>query len=70
MNLEANPILVEILKLFRAQQAKGLLKYGKLVELDSHTATEWIEHAQQEHVDSLVYLECIKQKMLKEKDPS
>jgi hypothetical protein len=66
MDLEANPVLLEILKLFRAQQQKGLLKYGKLVELDAYTVIGWIEHHQQELIDALVYTEAIKQKLKKE----
>lgn len=68
LNLEANPILVEVLKLFRAQQHKGLLKYGVLVKLDNYSILEWLEHSQQEMLDSIVYLECIKQKF-KESPP-
>lgn len=66
-DLMKNPILSEIINLFQAQQAKGLEKYGELVNIDAYSVAEWIEHAQQECVDKLVYLEAIKQKMLKEK---
>jgi hypothetical protein len=59
----SNPILIEIVKMFEAQQEKGFNKYGEYVNIDSYSIIGWIEHAQQEMIDGLVYLECIKQKL-------
>ncbi|NEW05326.1 hypothetical protein GK047_04735 [Paenibacillus sp. SYP-B3998] len=49
--LTADPILSEVVKLFVAQQEKGLEKYGELVNLDSYSLVGWMEHAQQAYVD-------------------
>ena len=46
-----------------AQQDKGLSKYGVYVDDADLTAEEWIEHAQEEQADMMVYLECLKRKM-------
>ncbi|TCN00902.1 hypothetical protein EV294_101352 [Paenibacillus sp. BK033] len=62
--MKKNPVLSAILERFIGQQAKGLEKYGELVNLDSYSLIEWIEHAQQEITDQLIYLECIKQKLI------
>jgi hypothetical protein len=63
VKFEDNPILQEIVKLFEQQQEKGLKKYGTLVKLDDYSIIGWIEHEQQELIDALVYLECIKQRI-------
>jgi len=43
-----------------AQQEKGFNKYGVYVDDANLTATEWVEHAQEELADMMVYLECLK----------
>ena len=42
------------------QQEKGFNKYGVYVDDANLTATEWVEHAQEELADMMVYLECLK----------
>ncbi|NEW05939.1 hypothetical protein GK047_07945 [Paenibacillus sp. SYP-B3998] len=61
-------MLSEVVKLFVDQQEKGLEKYGELVNLDSYSLVGWIEHTQQECVDKLVYLECVKQKVVERQE--
>ena len=48
-----------------AQQDKGLSKYGVYVDEADLTAEEWIEHAQEELADMMVYLEYLKRKISK-----
>jgi hypothetical protein len=43
-----------------AQQEKGFNKYGVYVDDANLTTTEWVEHAQEELADMMVYLECLK----------
>ena len=43
-----------------AQQEKGFNKHGVYVDDANLTATEWVEHAQEELADMMVYLECLK----------
>lgn len=59
-----NRVLKEIIKRFATQQVKGFDKYSTLINLDDYSLIEWIEHAQQEMTDQLVYLECVKQKLM------
>lgn len=61
-----NPIIAAVFERLYEQQEKGLNKYGKLVDTDSHTLIEWLEHALQEQTDLLIYMECIKQKLMEE----
>jgi len=57
-------IITNIKSIIDRQQEKGLKKYGKTVDQADLSIEEWIEHTQEEIVDTLIYLECIKQKML------
>ena len=57
-------ILTAIKKILDNQQEKGLKKYGKTVDQADLSIEEWIEHTQEEIADTLIYLECIKQKMI------
>jgi succinate dehydrogenase flavin-adding protein (antitoxin of CptAB toxin-antitoxin module) len=63
--IKENPVLSELLKKFFNQAEKGLEKYGELVDVDDLSLLEWLNHAQEELIDELVYLECIKQKVKK-----
>tara|TARA_R110002051_G_scaffold261127_2_gene321037 strand:+ start:158 stop:373 length:216 start_codon:yes stop_codon:yes gene_type:complete len=57
-------ITTNIKSIIDRQQEKGLKKYGKTVDQADLSIEEWIEHTQEEIVDALIYLECIKQKMV------
>jgi hypothetical protein len=57
-------IITNIKSIIDKQQEKGLKKYGKTVDQAGLSIEEWIEHTQEEIVDTLIYLECIKQKMV------
>jgi hypothetical protein len=59
-------ITTNIKSIIDRQQEKGLKKYGKTVDQADLSIVEWIEHTQEEIADTLIYLECIKQKMLEQ----
>ena len=57
-----NPYLVNICKMNARQESKGMEKYGEpLEENTTLTTTQRIEHAQEEAIDLLKYLEHLKQ---------
>ena len=64
LQLAGMPVYGEVIRMITAQQEKGLEKYGELLKLDNYSFAEWIEHAQMECIDKLIYLEGIKQKAL------
>ncbi len=41
----------------------GKAKYGVDLDRNDLTLLEWIEHAKQEHMDAILYLEKIKQEI-------
>lgn len=63
---ELDEINANAVKIILRQREKGISKYGQVIS-DNHAAIiERIEHAQEEAADLLVYLEWIKQGMLRQ----
>ncbi|ETT84193.1 hypothetical protein MKZ08_08375 [Viridibacillus sp. FSL R5-0477] len=58
----ANPILHELQNLLENQTAKGIAKYPNTVNVDDYSLVGWAKHAQEETLDKLVYLTCMKVK--------
>ena len=61
--MEYNETLRNVEALLRKQTEKGFKKYGVIVEPDRLKAEEWIDHAMEELVDTLVYLQCLKDRL-------
>lgn len=61
--MSENKVLKTVHELLDKQSAKGFKKYGEFVKAENLTAEQWIDHAQEELIDTLVYLECLKQKL-------
>lgn len=60
----ANEILRNIQDKFETQTEKGIAKYGHTLRPESLFTTDWINHAQEELIDALVYLECLKSSLI------
>ncbi|MFG3613113.1 hypothetical protein [Rummeliibacillus stabekisii] len=58
-----NPILLAVRQLLDNQTVKGYAKYGTTVNPDDYSVEEWINHAQEEATDLLIYLEVLKTKL-------
>ena len=61
--IEYNEVLESVQDKLKKQTEKGYKKYGTIVEPDSLPTVAWIDHAQEEIIDLLVYLECLKYKL-------
>ena len=61
--IKNNKILNHVQQLLINQTEKGLSKYGTTVNPDNLTTTEWIDHASEEILDLLVYLQVIKERI-------
>ena len=61
-------IVTSIIKQFEERSVKGEEKYGTNLDRTDLSLLEWIEHAKQEHMDAILYLEKIKQQYLKESE--
>jgi len=56
-------IVTSIIKQFVSRAEQGKTKYGVDLDRTDLTLLEWIEHAKQEHMDAILYLEKIKQEI-------
>jgi hypothetical protein len=54
-------VVTSIIEQFTQRSIAGKAKYGTDLDRTDLTLLEWIEHAKQEHMDAILYLEKIKQ---------
>ena len=54
-------VVTSIINQFTQRSILGKAKYGVDLDRTDLTLLEWIEHAKQEHMDAILYLEKIKQ---------
>jgi hypothetical protein len=59
-------IVTSIIKQFEERSAAGKTKYGTDLDRTDLSLLEWVEHAKQEHMDAILYLEKLKQQFFQE----
>jgi hypothetical protein len=57
-------VVTSIIDQFKSRAAQGKAKYGVDLDRTDLSLLEWIEHAKQEHMDAILYLEKIKQEFI------
>lgn len=62
--INKNDVLNQVQELLKKQTEKGLEKYGQTVQPNELSTTEWLNHASEEIIDLLVYLQVLKQEQL------
>lgn len=65
-NFKPDSIVQTVINSFIERAKKGKQKYGVDLDRTDLSILEWIEHAQQEHMDAILYLEKLKQEHLKQ----
>ena len=63
LETKTDPIVESVINQFRERSELGQNKYGTTLEENELSALEWIEHAKQESMDQILYLEALKQKL-------
>lgn len=58
---KTDSIVDSIIDQFVERSRMGKAKYGTDLDRDDLDILEWVEHAKQEHMDAILYLEKIKQ---------
>ena len=61
MENKLDSVVTTIIKEFKERSERGKAKYGTDLDRKDLSLLEWIEHAKQEHMDAILYLEKIKQ---------
>ncbi len=59
-------IVASIIKQFEDRSVAGKKKYGTDLDRQDLSLLDWIEHAKQEHMDAILYLEKLKQQFIQE----
>lgn len=54
-------IVQTIIEKFKMRSELGKKKYGQTLDRNDLSVVEWITHAQEEHMDAILYLEKLKQ---------
>ena len=54
-------VVFSIIKQFKQRADFGMKKYGNNLDRTDLSVLEWIQHAQEEHMDAILYLEKLKQ---------
>ena len=53
-------IVTAVIEKFKARAAVGKAKYGTDLDRKDLSILEWIQHAQEDHMDAILYLEKLK----------
>ena len=53
-------IVTAVIEKFQARAAFGKAKYGTDLDRTDLSVLDWIQHAQEEHMDAILYLEKLK----------
>jgi hypothetical protein len=61
MENKLDSVVTSVIEQFTSRAQMGKAKYGVDLDRTDLTLLEWIEHAKQEHMDAILYLEKIKQ---------
>ncbi len=67
--IQLDSVVSSILNQFTTRALMGKAKYGVDLDRNDLTLLEWIEHAKQEHMDAILYLEKIKHEILQGESP-
>lgn len=59
-HLPKDPIVEKVIDKFRSRSRDGIVKYGTTLEDNPDGFYKWIQHAQEEAMDFILYLEKIK----------
>ena len=59
--MELDSVVTSVIQQFTVRAQIGKKKYGTDLDRTDLSLLEWIQHAQEEHMDAILYLEKIKQ---------
>lgn len=60
---QADSIVESVINQFKQRSEAGINKYGTTLDRNDLSTLEWIEHAKQEAMDFVLYLEKLKQEL-------
>ncbi len=61
---QLDSVVKTVLQKFTERAVAGKKKYGTDLDRTDLSVIEWIQHAQEEHMDAILYLEKLKQTLV------
>jgi hypothetical protein len=61
---QPDSVVKSVINKFMDRAAMGYKKYGKDLDRTDLSALDWINHAQEEHMDAILYLEKLKKTLV------
>jgi len=58
---DTDSVVMSVIKQSKGRADFGLQKYGTNMDRQDLSVLDWIQHAQEEHMDAILYLEKLKQ---------
>jgi hypothetical protein len=58
---DTDSVVMSVIKQFKGRADFGMRKYGVNLDRKDLSMLDWIQHAQEEHMDAILYLEKMKQ---------
>jgi hypothetical protein len=65
---QLDSIVRSVLQKFVDRASFGKQKYGTDLDREDLGVLDWIQHAQEEHMDAILYLEKLKQTLVKQEE--
>jgi len=62
--VKLDSIVLSVISKFKERAEFGKKKYGTDLDRDDLSILDWIKHAQEEHMDAIVYLEKLRQTLV------
>jgi len=58
-----DPIVLKVLSKYYERSQLGIQKYGRTLDRDDLSLTDWLNHLQEELMDATLYIEKLKHEM-------
>jgi hypothetical protein len=58
--MELDSVVTSVIEKFKERAVFGFKKYGTNLDRTDLSVLDWIQHAQEEHMDAILYLEKLK----------
>jgi hypothetical protein len=65
-NTRYDSVVTSVISAFQKRAEVGKKKYGTDLDRKDLSTLQWIQHAQEEHMDAILYLEKLKQQFTSE----
>ena len=66
--VKKDPVVEKVKREFDVRSKLGISKYGKTLDENNLSLLEWLQHAKEEAMDQVLYLQCVIDEFRSEED--